>query len=248
VVSLSHTPVGLLERSLDYALAAVGAVEPSMLHRQTPCREWDLRELLCHLTDSMRTLNDLLGGSVGEVGGFGPVMTATDAARDLRRAITFLDIDIDDSMATIGGLPMPRHLVVLTGALEIAIHAWDVGQVCECARPMPAQLAQDLLRRAPLLLEPTDRRDLFAAPIEPALGASAAERLVAFAGRASRPVASPAGAQREWHARALGAETRPARVDHANADGSSRRPGGVGLHTVAAGEAIWGPWRADSRR
>jgi uncharacterized protein (TIGR03086 family) len=196
VVSVSCTPVGLLERSLDYALVAVGAVEPSMLHRQTPCREWDLRDLLCHLTESMRTLNELLGGSVGEVGGFGPVVTAIDAARDLRRAITILDIDIDDSTATIGGLPMPRHVVVVTGALEVAIHAWDVGQVCGPTRRMPAQLAQDLLPRAPLLLEPTDRRDLFAAPIEPMLGASAAERLLAFVGRPSRPVANSVGAQR----------------------------------------------------
>jgi len=195
-VSVPCTPVALLERSLDYALVGLGTVEPSMLHLQTPCREWDLRELLCHLTESMLTLSELLGGSAGEVGGFGPVADATDAALDLRRTVASIDTDIIDSMATIGGLPMPRHMIVLTGALEVAVHAWDVGQVGRRARPMPPQLAQDLLPRAPLLLDSTARRDLFAAPIEPALGATAAQRLVAFAGRASSPIASPIGAQR----------------------------------------------------
>jgi uncharacterized protein (TIGR03086 family) len=177
------TPVALLERSLDYALVGLSAVEPSMLHCRTPCREWDLRDLLRHLTESMLTLSDLLGGSAGEVGGSGPVADATDTALDLRRTVTSIDADIIDSMATIGGLPVPRHMIVLTGALEVAVHGWDVGQVCERSGLMPAQLAQGLLLHAALVLDSTARPDLFADPTVAAPGATAAEQLPALAGR-----------------------------------------------------------------
>jgi uncharacterized protein (TIGR03086 family) len=184
VVSVSCTPVALLERSVDYALGGIGTVEPSMLHRQTPCSEWDLRDLLFHLTESMLTLSQLLGGSGGTTAAHRcPAAATTDAALDLRRTVASVDADVIDSTPRIGGVPIPRRMIVLTGALEVAIHAWDVGQACKSARPMPAELAQDLLPRAPLLLDSTARRDLFADPIKPALGATAAERLVALAGR-----------------------------------------------------------------
>lgn len=178
----SSFAVDLLERSIDYALVGIAAIEPSMLHRQTPCSEWDVHDLLFHLADSMATLAELLGGSVGTRSGCGPATKAADAARDLRRTVP--SIDVTTWAETIDGFPIPQHLVVLTGALEIAIHAWDVEQVGRHPRPIPAQLAQALVPRASLLLESAIRRDLFAAPIEPALGATAAERLVALAGRA----------------------------------------------------------------
>jgi uncharacterized protein (TIGR03086 family) len=180
---VSPSPVDLLERSIDYALVGIAAVEPSMLHRQTPCSEWDLHDLLFHLADSMLTLGELLGGAVGEVSGCGPAAKAAAAARDLRRTLASIGADAITSMGTIEELPIPQHLVVLTGALEIAIHGWDIAQACRHPNPIPAQVAHGLLPRAPLLLDSTIRRDLFAAPIEPTPGATAADRLVAYAGR-----------------------------------------------------------------
>jgi uncharacterized protein (TIGR03086 family) len=185
-VTATRSPVDLLERSIDYALIGIAAIEPSVLHMQTPCTNWDLDDLLRHLTESMLTLGELLSGSIGEVVGSAPIANAIDTAWDLRRQLTAIDTEAVTSMRSIDGLPIPRHAVILTGALEIAIHAWDIEQASADPKPIPVQLAQDLLPRAHLLLDSSMRRDLFAAPIEPALGATASERLVAFAGRASR--------------------------------------------------------------
>jgi uncharacterized protein (TIGR03086 family) len=184
---VSSVGVDLLEQSIDYALGSIAAVEPSMLHRPTPCSEWDLHDLLFHLADSMLTLGELLGGSVAAVSGCGPVTRAADAALDLRRRIASTDVTV--STRTIDGVCIPRHLVIVTGALEIAIHGWDVEQASDHPKPIPARLAQGLLPHAPRLLDRAIRRDLFDAPIELSCAATASDRLVASAGRASGSLA-----------------------------------------------------------
>jgi uncharacterized protein (TIGR03083 family) len=178
--------VDLLEQSIDYALGSITAVEPSMLHRQTPCSEWDLHDLLFHLADSILTLGELLGGSAA-AGGCGPVARATDAALDLRR--TAASINISASAQTIDRVLIPQRLVIITGALEIAIHGWDVEQAHCGVRPIPGRLAENLLPHAPQLLDRAIRRDLFAQPFEPEPGATASDQLVTSAGRMTRSLA-----------------------------------------------------------
>jgi Mycothiol maleylpyruvate isomerase N-terminal domain len=47
----------LLQDSVNYARRTVRAVTCEELSHPTPCREWDLRALLNHLNDSLRTLS-----------------------------------------------------------------------------------------------------------------------------------------------------------------------------------------------
>ena len=75
----------------------------------------------------------------------------------------------------VGGLPIPAGLVACTGAVEIAVHGWDVsaararagrdGAGCDRGRPetpIPAALATRMLRLGPLLV--AGREGLFARP------------------------------------------------------------------------------------
>jgi hypothetical protein len=50
--------VRLLEPSISYALGAVQAVTPELLSRPTPCREWDLRMLLRHTSESLAAIGE----------------------------------------------------------------------------------------------------------------------------------------------------------------------------------------------
>ena len=79
------------------------------------------------------------------------------------------------------------------GALEIAVHGWDVASACGWPEPIPAALADRLLAIAPLLVTGADRTPL-SGPAGPAgplfgpavtvpAGASASDRLTAFLGR-----------------------------------------------------------------
>jgi hypothetical protein len=89
------------------------------------------------------------------------------------------------------------------GALEIAVHGWDVAHACEQPRPIPAPLADRLLGLAPLLISDADRPPrpgprtsaaqhfgpsvtgppLFGPPVTVPPWASASDRLAAFLGR-----------------------------------------------------------------
>ena len=59
-----------LEVALRYALEAAEQVTPQMLPLPTPCRGWDLRMLLLHVSDSVAALTE--GFDDGQVGQTGP--------------------------------------------------------------------------------------------------------------------------------------------------------------------------------
>ena len=87
---------------------------------------------------------------------------------------------------TIGGLPMPAGLVACTGAVEIAVHGWDVTTAlarADCSRgaPIPAGLATRMLRLCPLIV--AGRENLFAVPVAVPAQASPGDRLVGYLGR-----------------------------------------------------------------
>ena len=95
----------------------------------------------------------------------------------------------------VGGLPMPAGLVACTGAVEIAVHGWDVsaararagrgsaggGKGTSRRTPIPAGLAARMLRLSPLLV--AGREGLFAVPVEVPAQASPGDRLVGYLGR-----------------------------------------------------------------
>jgi uncharacterized protein (TIGR03086 family) len=83
----------------------------------------------------------------------------------------------------IGGLPLAAEIVAAAGALEIAVHGWDVAQASGSRLAIPPSLAARLLQVAPLLVAGTDRPQLFAAPVAVRCEASASEKLTAFLGR-----------------------------------------------------------------
>jgi hypothetical protein len=73
--------------------------------------------------------------------------------------------------------------VTSTGALEVAIHGWDVARSCGHRRPIPRSLAEEMLELSPLFITDADRPVRFAAPVDVPPLAGPADRLVAFLGR-----------------------------------------------------------------
>ena len=86
-------------------------------------------------------------------------------------------------MTSVGGCPVPSSLVTGAGAIEVAVHGWDVAVACGQQRPLPEQLAEELLDCSLLLVLPADRPVRFAAPVEVSPWSTAGDRLLAFLGR-----------------------------------------------------------------
>jgi uncharacterized protein (TIGR03086 family) len=177
---MSH--VDLLERAVTYTLGSLHAVTPDALPRPTPCHDWDLRALLRHLVDSLTALREAADdGHVDlepvEVDHDDLVATTRDHARRLLGAWTARD---GRPEVSIGGCPLTTDIVARAGALEVAVHGWDVARACGVARPIPPALADELYPLALLLVSDADRPARFAAPVRPA---TPADRLLAYLGR-----------------------------------------------------------------
>ena len=180
---------GLLERALAYCLGAVGAVTPALLPRPTPCGNWDLRGLLHHLNDSLPALHEAAdGGRVALDPATVHDSPTADPVRSFReRAARLLGAWSgpvgDDRVVLVGDLPLAVGVVAATGAVELAVHGWDVSQTCGQHRPIPDALATELLELCPLLVPAGARAPLFAARVTVPPSASPGDRLVALLGR-----------------------------------------------------------------
>jgi uncharacterized protein (TIGR03083 family) len=189
--------VALLERAVSYALGQLHAVTPGALTRPTPCLRWDLRALLDHMNDSFGALHEAM--ELGEValdplpaqaaagllpmlrGRAGGLLGLLAELGSLEEAGT--PAQPGGGVARVGGCPVQVTLVACAGAIDVAVHGWDVGQACGAGWPIPRQLAGEMLEMSPLLVTAADRPARFAAPVLVSPHASASDRLVAYLGR-----------------------------------------------------------------
>ena len=181
--------IGLLEPAVGYALAAAAAVTPGLLSRPTPCRGWDLRMLLRHASESLAAIYE--GIDAGCIDLYPPgedADVASDPAWAFRcRARRLLDACTSPGrqfeVVHIADGLLAASAMAGAGALEIAVHGWDISRACEHSQPIPRALAARLLTIAPLLVPSTDRDPLFAAPVSLPPEAGPSDRLAAFLGR-----------------------------------------------------------------
>lgn len=180
--------VALLERALGYTLGSLVLVTPARLGDPTPCRGWDLRALLAHMNDALLALHEAMASGFVRLepdGDFGdpdddPVTVLRNRACHLMGAWAGLR---DPGRVTIGGHGLTAAVVAAVGAVEVAVHGWDVAEACRTPRPLPDGLALELIELCPLFVTPADRPGRFGPPLELSPLASPGERLLAFLGR-----------------------------------------------------------------
>jgi uncharacterized protein (TIGR03086 family) len=180
--------VETLERALGYAQGSLQLVSPSALDNPTPCREWTLRELLVHMADSLVALSD--AAEIGQVD-LEPGETTGEFAVDVVNLVRQRSCHLlgawtaaDGRPAvTVGDRSLDSGLLTGAGALEIAVHGWDVARACGQDRPIPAALAEDLIELAPALVTDADRPERFADPVRVSPLARPSDQLTAWLGR-----------------------------------------------------------------
>ena len=187
---------GLLAGAISYALGVCALVAPGEMALPTPCAEWDLGMLLAHLGQSMADLETAIrtGGldldhpeNPPDPGTGDPVELIRERAAELMCAVYGAGAPASsERFVAVGGLPMSAGLVACTGAVEIAVHGWDVSAARGRAgrggvQPIPAALAGRMLELCPLLV--AGREGLFAVPVEVPARASPGDRLVGYLGR-----------------------------------------------------------------
>ncbi len=183
--------VALLERATSYTLGSLLTVTPTDMTNPTPCSEWDLRTLLLHMNNSLLALHEAIadyhvGPHPGEDSA-GPAAELVDSLRNAAcRMLGAWTNAGAAAVVSVAGRPLTAEIVAAAGAIEVAVHGWDVAAGCGHARPIPAELAEQMMDLLPLLVTDADRPARFAAPVDVPWHAAPGDRLVASLGRQPR--------------------------------------------------------------
>lgn len=191
----------LLEHAVSYVLPIIRPLTPELLPRATPCAGWDLRMLVSHLASSLGTLSQgLAAGSLDA-----PLLPASGTGADAgpagglayqaRRLLAACAATPADRVIAIDGHGLTACILAATGAIETAVHGWDISAACGSPEPIPPALATSLLAASALLIPPGTRRGLFADPVPPPVPAAPSQDLLAFLGRTPDRTRAPAGRQ-----------------------------------------------------
>jgi uncharacterized protein (TIGR03086 family) len=191
------TAVALLERAIGYTRASLVLVTEADLERTTPCRGWRLRDLLGHLDDSLEAMTSAARAASLSLEPAEPPTASADLLESIcQRARGLLghwqavrggDLDVDEHRdIELAGLRLPRELLGAVGALEIALHGWDVAEAFGRPRSFPPELAMDLWPVARDHITAADRPFRFGPAVAVSDWATPATRLLALAGRSPR--------------------------------------------------------------
>jgi uncharacterized protein (TIGR03086 family) len=160
----------VIEAAAKYLAEALEHVGPADLGAPTPCTEWTVRDLLAHLGDATAVLLEAADGAVDVEPRFGgPV---------LARARLLAAGGLPRGPVRIGDRELDGDLLDAAGALELAVHGWDLNTALGRIEPIPETLALQLLSAG----LPVDRPE-FAPATTPSPTATAAGRLLSSLGR-----------------------------------------------------------------
>jgi uncharacterized protein (TIGR03086 family) len=164
---------------LEHVLHGIAADD---MHKQTPCREFDVAALTDHLMNSITTIGGMAGAQFGERNRDASVeeqvviaaRTTLDAWR--RRGL--------DGTVDFQGNAAPAKVMVGILSLEFLVHAWDYATAVGREVSVPESLSDYVLGLARKIITPEGRTNVgFDDPIEVPADADAMVRLLAYTGR-----------------------------------------------------------------
>jgi uncharacterized protein (TIGR03086 family) len=175
--------LSVLERAIGYTLGCLHLVTPAAMSCPTPCQEWDLAALLRHMNDSFSALHEAIGSGYVSLEPVEPAADLVESVRDGATRLLGAWANSRPRVVSIADQELTSAIVGHTGAVEIAVHGWDVARACGAERPIPARLAQELLHLSLILVTDEDRPLRFGPPVATHAQAGPGELLVAFLGR-----------------------------------------------------------------
>ena len=184
--------VATFERVLDRTNEVVDRVEPNQLGNPTPCTEWDVRAVINHITGGATMfaecveqgsvpdsrLGELMGGDNLGDDFKGNYRAASDRAR-----ATFGTPGALDKMVKLPFGEMPAGVVLNIAIMDVMTHAVDIAKATGQSIDDDEILAIALDVGRQLITDDFRRSGVFDAEQPAGPNVSAADKLLAFAGR-----------------------------------------------------------------
>ncbi|OBF47528.1 TIGR03086 family protein [Mycobacterium sp. 852002-50816_SCH5313054-b] len=182
----------VLTEAARYLFQNLLLVREADLAAPTPCRQWDLRRLLQHVCASLAEVADVLAARDFDEG----PAARSDPVGAVRAAIVDFVLAVQAHQTAPGprgrwceiqGRTLSAKTVVHVGAIEMAVHAWDIAQACGIDRPIPSETASALLWVSPPLARAGRAGHVFAEPVPAPATATPSDQLLALFGRRCVP-------------------------------------------------------------
>lgn len=180
--------IDLLERVLDKTRTVIEGVTPDQHDQPTPCRNYDVRDLLNHMTGWVQSFAAGANGSTFD-GDPSAHVAGDDPATEFRSAATqvvegWRAHGVDRDVGIMGG-DMPGQMVLNMTIMEYLTHGWDLAIATGQPIPYSAEEATQALERAQGTLPPQFRGEgqPFGDIVDVPDTAPAIDRFVGFLGR-----------------------------------------------------------------
>ncbi|TQN31679.1 uncharacterized protein (TIGR03086 family) [Haloactinospora alba] len=156
----------------------------------TPCRQWDVHDLLNHLVSEQLWVPHLLnGGTIEEAGdrydgdvlGEEPVATWEVASRESRSA--WLQPGATERTVHLSFGDASSSLYLWQMTFDLTVHAWDMARAIGADEKLDPGLAAEVLQWARGQFTEGESGELFDAPVPVAEDADNQTRLLALTGR-----------------------------------------------------------------
>jgi uncharacterized protein (TIGR03086 family) len=147
-MSIASDPVAQLARALDQTGVIVSRITPEQATLPTPCRSWDVRELITHLIDAVRQFSVMATG--GQWDPHSNVTIGDDWSGAYRAAADALLATWRRPGALEGTIQLPFGEFPATWRLnlqisELAIHGWDLAKATGQSTDLDPDLGQTAL-------------------------------------------------------------------------------------------------------
>jgi uncharacterized protein (TIGR03086 family) len=183
----------VMQRVVDETTRIVDGIEPSQLDRPTPCREWDVRALLNHITGGAEMfavcvedgsiaderLGELLGGD-----NLGTDFKASFQTAAKRALAAFQRPGADETIVKLPFGEMPAGIAMQIAVFDLTVHAWDLAKATGQSTALAPDVLEPALEVGRTMIAPEMRAGgMFGAEVPVADDAPLQDQLAAVAGR-----------------------------------------------------------------
>ena len=175
---MTDSPVDQLAQAFDQAARALDTVSDDNLDNPTPCSDWTVRQLAAHVATGPGTWARMTRGEKVD-------WDAIPEVADGEWGPTFRT-GADELLAAMRQLPEDQQGRAGFQVAEYAVHSWDLTRGTGADIPLDDSLAETGLAAMQGGLTDENRQGAFGTEVSVPEGASAYDRLVAFAGRDPR--------------------------------------------------------------
>lgn len=171
--------------------ALVAGTKPEQMHNPTPCANWDVRALVNHFVGGAHMFASAFRGEEQHIDPDAPMpdLVGDDALASLDAALADFNaaVDAPGAMDKVINLPfgqIPGPIVLEILKFDLLVHAWDLSQATGQTFDPPAELCEQGLQAAQMIISPEARDgDTFKDAVSASASATPLEQLVAFTGR-----------------------------------------------------------------